>query len=215
MGSQASNHFKYELLKGEVDFDVDMFKIMLMRDGFIFEPDDHAILKNIQTNSGAISITFSESAKTITRGSGSFIADGFVIGNQITTNAALNPGPFVITAVEALIITVGETVVDEGPVTKTVTSNDELADGNGYTAGGKELTGVSVDEDDDNNRAEVSWDNAAWTASGGMIGPTPGALIYDDDHANDLIVGYIEFDEDKSVADGGALTVSNIKVRLS
>ncbi|NIS80820.1 MAG: hypothetical protein GTO14_11555, partial [Anaerolineales bacterium] len=74
-------------------------------------------------SSGAISLTF-VAPNRITRASGSFITDGFVIGNTITTDSAItaNQGPFTVTNVTALEITVSETVVvNEGPVTKTVT----------------------------------------------------------------------------------------------
>jgi hypothetical protein len=74
-------------------------------------------------SSGAISLTFVEPNR-ITRASGSFITDGFEIGNTITTDSAItaNKGPFTVTNVTALEITVSQTVVvNEGPVTKTVT----------------------------------------------------------------------------------------------
>jgi hypothetical protein len=81
------------------------------------------MLEDVDDDSGAISITFAETGKTITRGTGSFVTDGFAVGDVITTDAALNPGPFTVTVVNpnGLVLTVAETVVDEGPVTKTVT----------------------------------------------------------------------------------------------
>jgi len=77
--------------------------------------------KNSQVTTGAIALTFVASTKKITRGSGSFVTDGFTSGTIITTNATLNPGPFTAVTVAALEIVVTETVVDEGPVTKTAT----------------------------------------------------------------------------------------------
>jgi hypothetical protein len=209
-----TNHFKYQLAMKQIDLDLDSIKALLMRDGFVFNRDEHAAKKNIKTNSGAISITFSAAAKTITRTSGSFITDGFVAGNKITTDAALNPGPFTITNVTALVITVSEAVADEGPVTKTVTSDDELSTGNGYTQDTKTLANTTVTEDDTNDRAEMSADDVSWTASGGAIGPTPGAILYDDTSPDDTIIGYLDFGGNQSAASGANFTITTIRVRI-
>lgn len=94
-------------------------------------------------------------------------------------------------------------------------SGSELSTANGYTAGGNTLTGVSVTEDDTDDRAEVTWNNTTWTASGGSIGPSPGAIIYDDTVADDPVVSYIDFGGDQTQAAGGVATISNIEFRLS
>jgi hypothetical protein len=92
-------------------------------------------------------------------------------------------------------------------------SGQELATGNGYTQNTKVLTGVSVTEDDTDDRGEVTWANASWTASGGPIGPTPGAMIFDDTPTTpqaDPVVQYIDFGGEQTQADGGVATISNI-----
>lgn len=97
-------------------------------------------------------------------------------------------------------------------------SASELATANGYTAGGATLAGVAVTEDDTDNRTEITWSNKSWTASGGSIGPTPGAIIYDDTVAAPIakpVVGYIDFGGDQTQADGGTATISNIEVRIA
>jgi hypothetical protein len=97
-------------------------------------------------------------------------------------------------------------------------SASELATGNGYTQNTLVLTGVAVTEDDTNDRCSVTWSNASWTASGGSIGPTPGAIIFDDTVTTptaDPIVGYIDFGGEQTQADGGALTLTNLELRLS
>lgn len=99
--------------------------------------------------------------------------------------------------------------------------SSELATANGYTAGSKTLAGVAITEDDTNDRCSILWSNVVWTASGGSIGPTPGAIIFDDTIVSgavsvaDPIIGYIDFGGDQTQADGGAATISNVEVRIS
>ena len=97
----------------------------------------------------------------------------------------------------------------------------ELATANGYTIKTKELTGVKVTEDTVNDYCSVVWSNVTWTATGGSIGPTPGAIIIDDtveadgdEVPADPIIGYIDFGGNQTQADGGTATISNIEVRI-
>lgn len=97
-------------------------------------------------------------------------------------------------------------------------SASELANGNGYSTGGNTLAGVAVTEDDVDDRTEVSWSNTSWSASGGAIGPSPGAIIFDDTPTTpqaDPIVGFIDFGGEQTQADGGVCTISNIEVRVA
>lgn len=74
------------------------------------------------TASAGRTLTFAAAGKTITASTGSFVTDGYVVGHKITiagTND--NDGTFTITAVSALVLTVSETVVDEGPLSSTAT----------------------------------------------------------------------------------------------
>lgn len=97
-------------------------------------------------------------------------------------------------------------------------SANELANGYGYTTGGASLANVAVTEDDTDDRCEITWNNANWTANGGNIGPTPGAIIYDDTPTSpqaDPIIGYIDFGGNQTQADGGVFTIANVEVRIS
>jgi hypothetical protein len=97
-------------------------------------------------------------------------------------------------------------------------SASELASGNGYTTGGNTLSGVAVTEDDTDDRTEITWSNTTWTASSGAIGPSPGAIIYDDTvttPVDDPIIGYIDFGSEQTQADGGTATISSIEVRIA
>jgi hypothetical protein len=97
-------------------------------------------------------------------------------------------------------------------------SASELATGYGYTRNTKTMTGVAVTEDDTDDRTEVTWDNVTWTASAGSIGPTPGAIIFDDTVTTltaDPVVCYIDFGGEQTQADGGVATITNPGVRIA
>jgi hypothetical protein len=97
-------------------------------------------------------------------------------------------------------------------------SANELANGYGYTVGGASLANATVTEDDTDDRCRVTWNNVNWTANGGNIGPTPGAIIYDDTVTTptaDPVVGYIDFGGNQTQASGGVLTIANVEVRIS
>ncbi len=96
-------------------------------------------------------------------------------------------------------------------------SASELANGNGYVTGGNTLSGVSVTKDDTLDRGRAVWGNTSWTAAGGSIGPSPGAIIIDDTVAApviDPIIGYIDFGGEKTQADGGIFTIVAPEVRI-
>jgi len=96
-------------------------------------------------------------------------------------------------------------------------SASELANGNGYVTGGNTLSGVAVTKDDTLDRGRAVWANTSWTAAGGTIGPSPGAIIIDDTVAApvvDPIVGYIDFGGEKTQSDGGVFTIASPEVRI-
>lgn len=93
-------------------------------------------------------------------------------------------------------------------------SSAEASTAYGYTAGGVTLTGVAIAQNDTDNRADITWNNITWTASGGDVGPLAGVCIYDDSITNDPLVGYINFGGSYTVADGGTATIANVKIRV-
>lgn len=50
MASQASNKFKLTLLKGDIDFDTDVFKIILMASGFTFNRVSHSQYSDVSAS---------------------------------------------------------------------------------------------------------------------------------------------------------------------
>lgn len=83
----------------------------------------HPTQKTSITASGGRTIAFSQSAKTITASSGSFILDGYNVGDaiQVTgTAGGLNDGYFTISLITATVITVNELLVTQAAVSSTV-----------------------------------------------------------------------------------------------
>jgi hypothetical protein len=102
-------------------------------------------------------------------------------------------------------------------------SASELTEANGYLRNTKTLSGVTLTVNTTTDRLEVECADVTWTASGGSIGPTPGAIIFDDTvtaalgHADvvaDTIVGYIDFGGDITQAAGGTFTIKDIKITI-
>jgi len=93
-------------------------------------------------------------------------------------------------------------------------TSSQLATGDGYTQDNEVLTGISVTEDDTNNRVHVTWDNVTWTATGSGIGPLGSAIVYDDTTVDDTIIGCIDFGTDYTVASGSSFQLQNILVNI-
>ena len=134
--STLSNHYKFQVISGNIDFDSDVFKMMLLNNTFAFDNDTHAIYSDV--------------------------------------------------------------------------SADELSENYGYVTYGATMAGVILNEDDINDRGRITWDNVQWDATGGSIGPTGAAIIYDDTSADKTIVGCIDFGQDYTITDGSSLQLQNI-----
>lgn len=117
-------------------------------------------------------------------------------------------------------------VTAAAPVAKTINvwadlSANEIAAGNGYTAGGITLSRNSTDfdvltEDDGSSRAYVQTKDVVWTASGGPI-PASGsgaryAVLMDDDAAKQVIA-ILDLGSDVTVSSGQPITLQNNEIR--
>ena len=89
----------------------------------------------------------------------------------------------------------------------------ELATGFGYTQQNKELAGGSWAENDTDDKGIRTFDTITWTASGGSIGPTGSAIIYDastevaSPFESPAVVGCIDFGVDYTIPDGTSLQI--------
>lgn len=215
----TSDRYKYALITKTIDLANDTVKVLLMRTGFTFDKGLHRLKINIKTASAAVQIDVDSVAGTFTRASGSFVTDGFVAGNKILGANFANAGnnaTFYIQTVTALVITVTDStgmVTETGSGDETITSDDELATGNGYTQDTKTTGTITVTEDTVSHYAKGTFPTVTWTASGGSIGPTAGALLYDDTTAEDTIIGYIDFGGDETRLDGFTLDIQNGEIR--
>ncbi|MCK5608572.1 hypothetical protein KAR91_42210 [Candidatus Pacearchaeota archaeon] len=217
--AQTSDQYKLGLITKLIDLDNDSVKVLLMRDGFSFDRGKCGKLINIKTVNAGVQIDVVAAAKTFTRASGSFLTDGFIPGNEITGANFANGGnnaAFIIAIVTALVITVvtGTGLVNEtGSGDETLTSDDELATGNGYTQDTKTTGTITVSVDTANHYAKATFPTVTWTASGGAIGPTPGAILYDDTTADNIVVGYIDFGGNETRATTETLDIQNGEIR--
>jgi len=101
----------------------------------------------------------------------------------------------------------------------------EIAAGNGYTAGGYQLSRNATDwdsltENDTDNRGEIQIKDLVWTASGGTI-PASGngarwAVLTDDNatQGSREIYAWWDLTSDRSVSDTQTLTLQDCEIRI-
>ena len=97
-------------------------------------------------------------------------------------------------------------------------SASELTAGTAFGYAKSTATGATVLEDTTNDKCSVKWANVQWTASGGDIGPTPGAIIYDATVTTPSslpIVGYYDFGGNQTQIDGGTFVIVAPEVDLT
>lgn len=92
---------------------------------------------------------------------------------------------------------------------------DQLPTGNGYTQDTKELENKVVSEDDVNDKGKMVCDHVLWLASGGSIGPTGSAIIYDETVADDVVIGCIDYGVDYTIPDGTSFEITDIEIDVT
>ena len=91
---------------------------------------------------------------------------------------------------------------------------DQLATNYGYTQDNKACVVASVTEDDTNDVARIVFSDVTWTASGGSIGASGAAIIYDDTTSDDTVVCCIDFGSDGTAADGFNFQITDIVIDI-
>jgi hypothetical protein len=83
----------------------------------------------------------------------------------------------------------------------------EISGGNGYSTGGVTLTAVTwAETGTDTGIWRWSAADISWTASGGDIAAHRYLIIYDDTHANDALVGYVDRGSSAVISNGNTRT---------
>ena len=190
----------------------DSIRAILMRQGFAFNKDDHATRLNLK---GIFPLRRSRSMLPFRSWTPEMVPyRRFVPGNKITMSGWTNGGnntTKIISTVTAGVITVTDTtgLVEEAAGNLvTIQADDELPTGNGYSQNGVLLTGQTVTEDDANDRAQMVCNDIDFSASGGTMGPTPGAILYDDTASEKTIIGYLALGTDHTIPNGSRAATS-------
>jgi hypothetical protein len=220
VSASASNRAKYALARKMIDLSADSIRAILMRQGFVFNKDNHATRLNLKGYLSATTLSVNASLQILDSGNG-FLTAGLVPGNKITMSGWTNGGnntTKVVSTVTAGVITVTDTtgLVEESAGNLVmIQADDEIPTGNGYSQNGVLLTGQTVTEDDANDRVEMSCNNIDFAASAGFVGPSPGAVLYDDTVTEKTIFGYLDFGGDQTIASGNMLRLQNVRIRIS
>ena len=194
-----SNHYHYQLMKKAIDLSADVLKIILMSDIFVFDKDAHATLADITEATWAASTAYS--------------LDDIVIsttpnGHKYKVTTAGTSG----SSEPAWPTGTGETVNDETVVWTEIGADDQLPTLHGYTQNNKTLDNKVLSEDDVNDKGKMICDDVSWTASGGSIGPTGAAIIYDATTADDTVIGCVDYGTDYTIPDGSIFQLKNIEI---
>jgi hypothetical protein len=189
-----SNHYKYQLGKGNIDLSADTLTIILMGDEFIFDKDTHATLASITEDSWAATTAYS--------------ADDIVIpttpnGHKYKcttggTSSGTEPTSWPATSTQS-----------DGTVVWTRDADDDqLPTGNGYTQNNKALANGSWVENDTDNDSGYTCDDVTWTCATSDWAPVAGHIIYDNTTSDDTIISYTSFNSLNDSITDGSVTAS-------
>lgn len=108
-------------------------------------------------------------------------------------------------AIKVMLCTSSYVPNQDTHIYKDVSITNEIANGNGYTTGGKTLTTPAVTYDAGTNVIKFAADNVTWDAS---TFTARYAVIYDDTPAsNKPLIAYVDFETDQA-SNNGAFTLT-------
>ena len=88
-------------------------------------------------------------------------------------------------------------------------SASEISSSGGYAA--QTLTVDSAwAQDNVNDKGTIAWNNVTFTASGGDFDDFGSAIVYNDSHGSDVIVGHIDFEQTISLANGNSFQMQSL-----
>lgn len=80
----------------------------------------------------------------------------------------------------------------------------EITPANGYPSGGSDVTNTYSEAA---GTGTLGATDVVWTASGGSFGPFRYVVLYDDTHANDILIGWWDYGSSITVNAGETFTV--------
>lgn len=88
-------------------------------------------------------------------------------------------------------------------------SASEITSAGGYAAVTL-TTKTAWNQNDTDDIGEIEWNNVTFSASGADFDDFGSAIIYNDDHASDLIVGCIDFETTISLPNGNSFQLQTL-----
>lgn len=92
-------------------------------------------------------------------------------------------------------------------------SSDEITSAGGYARATLAVK-TAWNQNNTDNKGIVEWNDVSFTASGASFDDFVAVIIFDDTHANDVIIGCIALGQTLSVADGNSFQLQNIGFEL-
>lgn len=90
----------------------------------------------------------------------------------------------------------------------TLSDITQISAGNGYTSGGATMANTAWAETSGGSGVwRFTGDDVVFTASEGDIGPFRYAVLYNDTHASDALVGYLDYGSEVTITDGNTFTI--------
>lgn len=83
----------------------------------------------------------------------------------------------------------------------------EIANGNGYTTGGTDITNAITWSAATDVASITSATGISWTATGGAIASFRYVVLYNDTHASNILIGYWDYGSTVALAAGESFTV--------